>query len=632
RDGAGLTGATGSALTVGPVEAGDEGAEFACTVTNAFGEVTSAVARLAVTSNARPVAEILTPASGTLYRGGDILSFSGRGLDAEDGTLPAASLTWKIDFHHDDHLHPAMAPRTGLAGGTYAIPRSGEVSANVWFRLHLTVTDSEGLSATTTRDVHPRTVELRLRTEPPGLRFYLDGAPAEEALTVAAVTGVERTLFAPHPQILEGIGYRFTGWAHGGAQTQTLVAPETDTTYVATFAPDAAALGDGLRGEYFADTDEFSGSPDLVRVDETIDFRWGFEGPGEGLGVDNFAVRWTGQLLPAYSETYTFTTNSDDGVRLWVDDQLLIDRWQPQGERAYAGTLRLEGGRRYPIRLEYFDSLGAAVAELRWNSTHEPFGPIPRERLFSEPVVLHVETLDGAAGEEGDQTARWGLRRSGPREAPLPVSYHFEGLAEEGVDYTVVRPSPEPFAAGVESVEWFVTVLPDDLAEGPEHAALVVAPDIAYGFHDDGRATMIFSDSVRGQWWVERFGGRTEANAPAAAEEADSDGDGWSNLLEYALDTDPLAPPADWRPAIALTPVDGQDYWVFSLERDSDVPPDVRLLLEVAAAPEGPWAEARALPGEAETLPDGRMRIAWRDVQPAATGERRFFRLKLVDR
>lgn len=94
--------------------------------------------------------------------------------------------------------------------------------------------------------------------------------------------------------------------------------------------------------------------------------------------VTPFSVRWTAQVEPKYSEEYTFHVSSNDGARLWVDGTLLIDNWVEQTEKEVSGKIRLEGGRSYPIRLEYFYNGGQAAAKLLWSSASqakEPVGP-----------------------------------------------------------------------------------------------------------------------------------------------------------------------------------------------------------------------------------------------------------------
>lgn len=87
---------------------------------------------------------------------------------------------------------------------------------------------------------------------------------------------------------------------------------------------------------------------------------------------NDFSVRWTGTVTPKVSETYTFTTLSDDGVRLWVNGKPLIDDWTGHGATEDKGTITLQAGHKYPIRLEYFQGSGGGVIRLSWQSAHQP--------------------------------------------------------------------------------------------------------------------------------------------------------------------------------------------------------------------------------------------------------------------
>src|SRR5581483_12119132 len=113
----------------------------------------------------------------------------------------------------------------------------------------------------------------------------------------------------------------------------------------------------GLKGEYFNGRNNFfngfAGAPSLVRVDPTVDFDFGTGSPAPGvIGVDDFAVRWTGRIKPRFSETYTFFTITDDGVRLYVNDQLIINNPTDHGPTTDTGTITLVAGQSYNIRME----------------------------------------------------------------------------------------------------------------------------------------------------------------------------------------------------------------------------------------------------------------------------------------
>ncbi|MGD8452036.1 MAG: S8 family serine peptidase [Phycisphaerae bacterium] len=131
--------------------------------------------------------------------------------------------------------------------------------------------------------------------------------------------------------------------------------------------PDECELGSvsGLAAAYY-DGVSLSGTVH-GRVDATVDFNWASGEAWSGLGVDTFSVRWTGWVhTPAAAGTYTFYTTTDDGVRLWVGGQLLIDQWIDQSATEWSGTISLEADEDYRLVMEYYENGGSAVAELRW--------------------------------------------------------------------------------------------------------------------------------------------------------------------------------------------------------------------------------------------------------------------------
>ena len=234
RDGSNIPGATSTTYTLPSTSTTDSGARFHAVVTNQFGSATSNDAVLTVTGNSLPVATITQPAQGALYTAGATIPFSGTGTDAEDGTLSASAFTWRIDFHHDTHVHPFIAPFSGVTSGSFTIPLTGETSANVWYRVVLTVTDSAGQSTTAIRDVHPRTVAITLSAQRNGIRLTLDGQPVAEPHTFTAVVGMIRSIGAPS-QTVNGVSYTFRSWSDGGAQTHDITVPAVATTYTARY-------------------------------------------------------------------------------------------------------------------------------------------------------------------------------------------------------------------------------------------------------------------------------------------------------------------------------------------------------------------------------------------------------------
>ncbi len=128
-------------------------------------------------------------------------------------------------------------------------------------------------------------------------------------------------------------------------------------------------------GEYYNNM-QLSGSPALVRDDSQIDFDWGTGSPAPQINNDNFSVRWTRQvnLNPG---RYRFETTTDDGVRLWVNGQIVIDRWYDQAETTYYAEIDVPGGAT-SIKMEYYENAGMAVAELHWQPVGGTTPPPPQ--------------------------------------------------------------------------------------------------------------------------------------------------------------------------------------------------------------------------------------------------------------
>jgi hypothetical protein len=146
--------------------------------------------------------------------------------------------------------------------------------------------------------------------------------------------------------------------------------------------------GTGLVGEYFNDPNNGSHFVTLVRgrLDPTVNFDWATTAPAAGVSVDNFSVRWTGQVQAPVSGNYTFTTSADDGVRLWVGGQLLIDNWVDQAVTTRTSVpVALAAGSRYDVRMEYYEHGGLATARLLWAYPGQAQVVIPQSQLYAPP-------------------------------------------------------------------------------------------------------------------------------------------------------------------------------------------------------------------------------------------------------
>jgi uncharacterized protein (DUF1800 family) len=154
--------------------------------------------------------------------------------------------------------------------------------------------------------------------------------------------------------------------------------------------PSATPGGTGLLGYYFtnssttyASTNNFNPASLITnRIDPVIDFAWGGTNPPPNLSNGLYSVRWVGQIQPQYSETYYFDVRSDDGCRLWIGDQLVINAWRSQSVTEVVSNITLQAGTRYDFKLEYLQSGGAAQAHLYWYSPSQPKQIIPGNCLY----------------------------------------------------------------------------------------------------------------------------------------------------------------------------------------------------------------------------------------------------------
>ena len=137
----------------------------------------------------------------------------------------------------------------------------------------------------------------------------------------------------------------------------------------------------GLLGIYF-NTPDCTGEFFKTRYDSTIDFDWGQSAPFPEMNSNGFSVRWAGRVVVPNSEHYTFHTVTDDGVRLWINNKLIIDAWKDEFLNLAAAPLLLIGGQTNEIQMEMFDARDRAVARLFWSSPTTPRAIIPNERLL----------------------------------------------------------------------------------------------------------------------------------------------------------------------------------------------------------------------------------------------------------
>ncbi len=195
------------------------------------------------------------------------------------------------------------------------------------------------------------------------------------------------------------------------------------------------------RGEYFNNM-SLSGTPALVRDDERIDFNWGGGSPGPNVASDNFSVRWS-RNINLESGRYRWTATADDGVRLWINGRLLIDKWYDQSETSHSAEIDLPGGPT-DVRMEYYEGVGGAVARLgRARLSGPNSGTVWRGEYFNNKDLSGTPAL---VRNDSHIDFKWGNGSPGPginadkfsvrwtRELYLtPGRYRFTATTDDGV-------------------------------------------------------------------------------------------------------------------------------------------------------------------------------------------------------
>jgi len=170
---------------------------------------------------------------------------------------------------------------------------------------------------------------------------------------------------------------------------------------------------EGLLGEYYErDTTNPWQNLLMKRLDSTVDFNWGSGQPDPAVPADNFMVRWTGQVEAPITATYTFHTQTDDGVALWVNNQQIINNWTDHGNTHDSGDIALTAGQRYDIRLEYYENGGDAVCQLSWSTSTRLREIIPSQYLWvggDRPNPRYPNPADGAIVRDTWVSITWSM-------------------------------------------------------------------------------------------------------------------------------------------------------------------------------------------------------------------------------
>jgi beta-glucosidase len=267
-----------------------------------------------------------------------------------------------------------------------------------------------------------------------------------------------------------------------GAGTEVRYAPGPGRfalEYVPVPAANLVSVSDGnrtpgLAAEYF-DNNRLEGAPRVRRQDDRVDFGWTLNSPARGIPFDWYSVRWTGKLIAPATETVRLGVEGNDGYRLYLDGSLLIDDWQKKSYGSLLKDVRLEAGREYDLRLEYFESTGNARVKLVWNHA------VPTDwRAKIDSAVQIARGSDAvvivAGIEEGEFRDRSSLKLPGHQEELI------EAVAATGkpVAVAIVGGSAVTMRDWIDRVGAVVDVW------YPGEAGGEAVADVLFGDHDPG--------------------------------------------------------------------------------------------------------------------------------------------------
>ena len=419
------------------------------TVTDANERTATATVAVFV-GNSEPILTVALPVDGGFFSSGDSLSFEASVEDAEDGstnagTIACDDLVIQPGIGHDDHNHP-LEQYSGCTGGFPAPDGHGTDGDNVFLVVEARYVDGggSGVGSLIGREqiiLRPKRLEAEHYTDQSGITVETarDWGGREN---VGNIDDGDWLAFDPiNLHGIDFISYRVASSGPGGTIEARIDAPDGPIVSTAHVSPtggwqtykdvtvpisdpggshtlylvfrnaqsrsgllnlnwirfhgDGAAVpntvDEGLIAEYFT-TPDFSGDP-ILRIDPQVSFDWGSRAPIDGAPTSGFSVRWRGMLRVPSAGRYRFTTISDDGARLWINGELVVDGWEGTGERQASGSVTLSEGD-VDIQMDYREESRTAEAALLWSGPGILLQTISQDNLIAvpgEPITNEAE-------------------------------------------------------------------------------------------------------------------------------------------------------------------------------------------------------------------------------------------------
>jgi len=387
----------------------------------------AATATVTVTANNPPPSVTLTsPSAGATFpvTGAAVTLPLTASVTSSNHAASSLSYRWQTFLHHNVHFH-GEPEQTTATGSLTLTPLAPSPTDSYFYRVVLTVTDPLGAETTVERILLPEATASGIPPfaamgQPPAVVGAPFAVPVRFNESVTGLTAADFVVANGAVTQLTGTGSAFTCTvtpAAAGPVTVALPAGVcidaeglTNTTglpvstfFLAPPVPPPVSPGPGLKAEYFTGT-TFD-SPVLTRVESTLGFYFpGTLSPAAAVPGDYYSARWTGQLTVPTTGAWQFFADVDDGLRLWVNGQLVIDKWNPPPAVYWglSGTpVTLIAGVAHDIKIEYQDFFSDAYLNLRWTGPGVAQQAVPAN-VFSQPpsgpdATRPAVTLSGPA-------------------------------------------------------------------------------------------------------------------------------------------------------------------------------------------------------------------------------------------
>lgn len=192
---------------------------------------------IAITVGQRPQPQIVTPAPAHSYRAGDVISFSGVASDAEDGSLAPSALSWQVVLVHAGHVHPFVGPLNGVAQGQFTVPLTGHSPANTHYEIHLTATDSHGLSSSTAIALAPQLASVTIASSIAGVPLFIDGEALISPATFLSLVNHRHLVTAQESYAFANTTVDFLNWSDGRPISHYVRVAAAGASVMALYAP-----------------------------------------------------------------------------------------------------------------------------------------------------------------------------------------------------------------------------------------------------------------------------------------------------------------------------------------------------------------------------------------------------------